>query len=214
MSSFPRSPKILKGGIVLLNPQTAEVGQIIPLQYNPESITRSLEARSAGDGSDPTEALRLAGPPRETYSIEVTLDATDQLENRDPLSVRHGLQPTLAALESILYPKSSHLVSNQMLAAIGTIEILPTEAPLTLFIWSKERIMPVRFTEFSITEDAFDVNLNPIRAKISLSMTVLGLDDLGDANQGSGLYMAYQRAKEELARKYKGGTLDTLGINL
>ena len=212
MSSFPPSPNILKGGIVLLDPLTSQVKQVIPLQYNPETISRSLEIKSAGDGGDQTEALRLSGPPKETYSIEVELDATDQLETQDNLSIKNGLQPTLAALETIVYPSSSSLIANQLLSAVGTIEILPTEAPLTLFIWSKERVMPVRFTELSITEEAFDVNLNPIRAKVSLGMTVLGVDDLGVFNQGGGLYMTYQRAKEELARKYRGGTLDSLGI--
>ena len=33
-------------------------------------------------------------------------------------------------------------------------------------------------TEFSITEEAFDTNLNPIRAKISLTMRVLSVNDL------------------------------------
>ena len=53
------------------------------------------------------------------------------------------------------------------------------QSPLTLFIWSKNRIMPVRLTDFSITEEAFDPNLNPIRAKVSLGMRVLSVNDVG-----------------------------------
>ena len=86
------------------------------------------------------------------------------------------------------------------------------QAPLTLFIWSKNRIVPVRLTEFSITEEAFDTALNPIRAKISLGMRVLSVDDLGFDQKGGSLYMAYQQQKEKLATKSSGGTLSTLGL--
>jgi hypothetical protein len=43
------------------------------------------------------------------------------------------------------------------------------QAPLALFVWSQHRILPVRVTDFSITEEAFDPALNPIRAKVSLA---------------------------------------------
>ena len=62
---------------------------------------------------------------------------------------------------------------------MGTLEIVPAEAPLTLFVWSKNRMLPVRITEFSITEEAFDPALNPIRAKVSLGLRVLSVNDLG-----------------------------------
>lgn len=212
MTSFPKSPKILKGGIVLLNPLTSQVERTIPLQYNPETISRSLQVQGAGEGGERSEALRLTGPPVETYTLEVELDATDLLEEADSLSVENGIQPMLAALETIIYPKSSSLILNNVLSFVGTIEILPMEAPLTLFVWSKHRVMPVLITEFSITEEAFDVNLNPIRAKISLGMRVLSVDDLGHAHRGGNLYMAYQKNKEQLADKFKGGSLGSLGI--
>jgi hypothetical protein len=86
------------------------------------------------------------------------------------------------------------------------------EAPLTLFIWSKTRILPVRLTEFSITEEAFDVNLNPIRAKVSLGMRVLSVDDLGFDHKGGNLFMTYLQAKEQLAATSPNATFGTLGI--
>jgi hypothetical protein len=85
-------------------------------------------------------------------------------------------------------------------------------APLTLLIWSKNRIVPVRLTDFSITEEAFDPNLNPIRAKISLGMRVLSVDDLGFNAKGGSLFMAYQQQKEKLAAQVAGGALSALGI--
>src|SRR5205823_915706 len=129
------------------------------------------------------EAMRLKGPPVETIKPDAELDATDQLEfpDQNPKTLQFGIYPQLAALETIVYPQSSHLQQNNTLASFGTLEIVPMEAPLTLFVWSKNRIVPVRLTEFSITEEAFDPSLNPIRAKVSLGMRVLSVNDLSFA---------------------------------
>ena len=84
---------------------------------------------------------------------------------------------------------------------------------MTIFVWSKSRIAPVRITEFSIEEEFFDTNLNPIRAKISLGMRVLNVNDLGFNHRGGNLYMIYQQQKEKLAGKAVGGSFNTLGIS-
>ena len=215
MSSFPRSPRILKGGIVLLNPTTSAIERIISLQYNPVSLSRTLKAQNIGESSDRSQALRLLGPPIETYSLEAEIDATDQLEFPDQNQEvkENGIAPILATLESMVYPKSSELLSNNSQASSGVLEILPTEGPLILFIWSKNRVMPVKLTTFSITEEAFDPNLNPILAKVSLGMQVLTVNDLGFDHKGGQLYMAYQQQKEQLATKFKPGQLSSFGIN-
>ena len=146
--------------------------------------------------------------------LEAEIDATDQLELPDgnPNAVQSGLHPQLAALETIIYPSSGKLLQNNSLAQSGTLEIIPMQAPLTLFIWSKNRVIPVRLTEFTITEEAFDVALNPIRAKVSLGMRVLNVNDLGFTNKGGSLYMIYQQQKERLAAMAPGGTFGALGI--
>jgi len=214
MSGFPNSPRLVKGGIVLMDPNSSAVLRVIPLQYNPDTLTRTLQAQTVGEGADPSEALRLKGPPIETIKLEAEMDATDQIEfpDRNSSTVEFGLQPQLAALETIIYPTSAQLQSNNALASSGTLEIIPTEAPLVLFVWSKARIIPVRLTEFSITEEAFDVNLNPLRAKVSLGMRVLSINDLGFTHKGGSLYMIYQQQKERLAALSKTGTLGALGI--
>ena len=214
MSSFPGSPRLLKGGIVLLNPQTTAVERIISLQYNPDTLTRSLQVRSVGgEGSNHSDALRLTGPPVETYKLDAEVDATDQLETAHAVTVQVGIQPILSALETIIYPKSTQLFANNAMARLGTIEIAPMETPLILFIWNKNRIVPVRITEFSITEEAFDVNLNPIRAKISLGMRVLSVDDLGFDHKGGSLYMNYHQNKERLGRMFNSNNLSDFGLN-
>ena len=213
MTTFPGSPRLLKGGLVLLDPRTSMVQRTIPLQYNPDSLTRSLQIKGVGnEGGDRSEALRLKGPPAETIKLEAEIDATDQLEVADAQATRLGLHPVLAALELIVYPSSAALISNNALAQAGTIEIAPSETALTLFIWSAIRILPVRLTEFSITEEAFDVNLNPIRAKISLGMRVLSVDDLSFDHKGASLFMTYLQSKERLASQRQGGALSNFGI--
>ena len=164
------------------------------------------------EGGDRSEALRLTGPPIETIKLDAEIDATDQLETADAQATQVGIHPLLASLEMIVYPSSAQLQANNALAQAGTLEITPMIAPLTLFIWSKNRIVPVRLTDFSITEEAFDPNLNPIRAKVSLGMRVLSVDDLGFNAKGGSLFMAYQQQKEKLAAQSAGGALSALGI--
>lgn len=215
MSSIDNSPRLLSGGLVLLDPDSAAVQRIVTLQYNPATLSRSLQIQDVSSGSeDRSEALRVKGPPVETISLEAELDATDQLEfpEQNTAAVEFGLHPQLAALESIIYPTSDSLLSNNSLASGGTLEIIPMELPLTLFIWSKSRVLPVRLTELSITEEAFDANLNPIRAKVSLGLRVLSVDDLDFAHKGASLFMSYLQQKEGLAKRAAGGELDALGI--
>ena len=216
MSSFPGSPRLLKGGIVLLDPDSFAVlpNGVIVMQYNPETLTRTLKIKGAEEGGDRSEAMRLTGPPVETIKLDAEIDATDQLENpeQNQATVEYGIAPQLAALETMVYPASAALQNNYALSQQGTLEIMPIMAPLSLFVWSAARIVPVRLTDFSITEEAFDPRLNPLRAKVSLGLRVLSIDDLYFSDKGGSLYMAYQRQKESLARLYQFGTLGTLGI--
>lgn len=214
MSAFPGSPHVLKGGLVLLDPTTFTVlpNGIVPLQYNPDTLTRTLKIKGAEEGGDRSEALRLTGPAVETIKLDAEIDATDQLEVSDPTAVQHGIAPQLAVLETLVYPATATLQSNYALSQQGTLEIMPMMSPLTLFVWSASRIVPVRLTEFSITEEAFDPRLNPLRAKVSLTLRVLSIDDLFFSDKGGSLYMTYQRQKESLAQLYAGGTFGTLGI--
>jgi hypothetical protein len=214
MTTFPLSPRLVKGGLVLIDPDTTAVQRVIALQYNPDTLTRSLQIQSLGDSGDRSEALRLKGPPVETFKLDAEIDATDQLEfpDQNRTTVENGIQPQLAALETIVYPPSARLRSNDALANAGTLEIIPVESPLTLFIWSRSRIVPVRITELSITEEAFDPSLNPIRAKVSLGLRVLSVDDLGFRHKGGSLYLLYQQQKERFAAAARSAASSVLGI--
>ena len=213
MTSFPGSPKLLKGGIVLLDPDTGVPVQIVVLQYNPDTLSRTLQLQGIGpEPGDRLEALRLKSPPLETIKLEAEIDATDQMELNDTSVAQLGIYPQLAALEVMVYPTSAQLRDNNSQSNSGVLEIAPMEAPLSLFVWSQVRVLPVRLTEFNITEEAFDPNLNPIRAKISLGMRVLTVNDLGFAHKGGNLFMAYLQQKEQLARSGAQGSLGALGL--
>ena len=217
MTAFPGSPRLIKGGIVLIDdtPGAVQRIRIITLQYNPDTVTRTLQAQGVGaESGDRLEALRLKAPAQETIKLDAEIDATDQLElpDQNQLTTQVGIYAQLAALETIIYPRSSLLVSNNVLASLGTLEVFPAEAPLTLFVWSKQRIIPVRITELTITEEAFDPALNPIRAKVSLGMRVLSVFDIGFDTKGGNLYLLYQQQKEALATQVPPGTFSTLGI--
>jgi hypothetical protein len=207
-SDFPRSPRVLKGALVVFDsPTPGPPPRIIVFQYNPESLSRTLSLRAAPPdpgsiGDSRQESHKVMGPPLESITVSVMLDAADQLENpaNNPDVVTKGLHPALAALEMLLYPTTAQILRNKMLASAGAVQICAAELPLTLLVWGVSRIVPVRLTSFSVTEEAYDPQLNPIRAKVDLGLQVLTFMELKESNLGYGIYLAYQTQKEILAR--------------
>ena len=216
MSGFPNSPRLVKGGIVTMDPDTTAVKSVIALQYNPDSLSRTLQIQAMPGGQDGVrvDVLRLRGPAVETIRLEAALDATDQLEfpRQFPNAVQFGLLPQLSQLEMLINPTVETLQADDAMANAGTLEIIPLEQPLTLFVWSKSRVVPVRLTDFSVTEEAFDPQLNPIRAKVSLGLRVLSVDDLGFAHPGGRMFMTYLGNKEQLASRAASVAISVLGL--
>jgi hypothetical protein len=215
VATFPQiSPHILKGGIALIEPETGRVVRVIALQYNPETLSRTLQAQAVGTESttDRSQALRLKGPPVESYKLDADIDAVDQLDEGDNLVQRLGILPHLATLELLVYPTSAQLRDYHAAARRGELQIAPMEAPLTLFIWSTSRVVPVRVTDFTVNEEFFDTQLNPIRAKVSLGMRVLSVSDLGFDHRGGSLYLRYQKEKERLAAMHPSASPGLLGL--
>jgi hypothetical protein len=214
MTTYPGSPRMLKGALVGVDP-TNPVASVILFQYNPETLTRRLEPRAVSDErGDQTEAYRLSGPPKETISVTVEVDAADQLERGDPQAVAAGVYPALSALELLVYPNSQRIIQNTTLAQAGNIEIIPPEAPMTLFVWGPQRVLPVRVTSFSITEQAYDQQLNPLRADVELSLQVLSTADFKASDPGHQLFLAHQIAKEALATTNIVNSTQHLGTSL
>ena len=196
--SDPLGPRLLRGALVSVDP-VVPIPKLIVFQYNPDSMTRSLVARTPATAGTRQAAVRLTGAPQETIKMDVEIDATDQLERNDRGTMALGIYPQLSVLEMLLYPSSIEVITNAVLLAAGTVELLPPPAPLTLLIWGAKRIVPVKLSEFSITEEAYDTALNPIRAKVSLGLSVLGYDDLSVTNPGYYVFLAHQVVKEGMA---------------
>ena len=214
--SLSSSPKLVKGGLIVLDAASGAVKRTIGLQYNPDSLTRSYQVQGAGGegGAERATPFRLKGPAIESIKLDAEIDATDALEHpeQNANTVQFGIAPQLAVLESLVNPTSAELLAHNALSQSGTLEIIPPEAPLVLFVWSASRVVPVRVTEFSITEEAFDPALNPMRAKVSLGLRVLTTDDLGFEHRGGSIFINHLRAREALAGKTGAASLQSLGL--
>ncbi|MFG2290017.1 hypothetical protein ACGFOU_28575 [Streptomyces sp. NPDC048595] len=217
MTRYADIPKPIRSGIVIVDPDLGTPQRIIVLQFNPDTLERSVSPQAAGgeggggggdSGGDRNEALRLKGPAQETWKFTAEIDATDQLDVAAP----DGIHPQLAVLEMLVQPTTAQLRAASHLSKKGTIEISPIEMPLTLFTWGSKRVMPVRLTELSVNESAFDVNLNPIRASLSIGMKILTVSDLPTGHRGAELYLAHLAQKEQLARAARGGSFAGLGL--
>lgn len=219
MTRYADIPKPIRSGIVVVDPELGVPQRIIVLQFNPDTLERQVAPQAAGgegdsggggggSGGDRNEALRLKGPAQETWKFTAEIDVTDQLDVAAP----EGIHPELAVLEMLVQPTTAQLLAASKLTKKGTIEISPIETPLTLFTWGSKRVMPVRLTELSVNESAFDVNLNPIRASLSIGLKVLTVSDLPAGHPGAALYLAHLAQKEQLARRARGGTFAQLGL--
>ncbi|MGD9885638.1 MAG: hypothetical protein AB7F22_07105 [Reyranella sp.] len=214
--SLSSSPKLIKGGLVVMAPGGSAVRSTIALQYNPDTLTRSYQVQGVGGdgGGERAQPFRLKGPAIESIKLDAEIDATDQLEfpRNNANAVAFGVGPQIALLEALIHPSVDDLLNVATQTQNGTLEILPPEAPLVLFVWSKSRVVAVRVTEFSVTEEAFDPALNPIRAKVSLGLRVLSTDDLGFTHKGGTIFMGYLRTREALAKKAGSASLASIGL--
>lgn len=214
MTSFPGSPRTLKGGFVLMDSEGRQVLRTVAFQYNPDALTRTLTPRGAKvDSGDRLESLRLVGPPIEMMKIDIELDAADRLEHPDAnaTTLENGIAPELADLETMIAPATADLDAANRLAEQGALEILPLPSPMVVLVLGANRVLPVRITEFAVTEEAFDTRLNPIRARVSLGMRMLSIDDLAYGSKGAELFMTAARRREQLSKR-QPPNLQALGL--
>ena len=213
-SDFPRSPRMVKGALVVFESLAPIPTNLIVFQYNPETMSRGFQQSGSGDPREGGGDTRNLQQPIETFDVSIELDAADQLElpGQNPIAQVAGLHPTLAALELLITPPSTSLILNKVLSLAGTSLISPASVPLVLFVWGPLRVVPVFVTSISIEEQAFDQLLNPILAKVSLQMR--GLTDpelrrLGPPFETLGI--VNQIAKEVLARSNIFNSVQQLG---
>ncbi len=200
--SLPPPPlqiPLLKGALVTIDDTTQQVS-VVAFQYNPATMRRQLEPFTVGgQPGDRTELPRYAGAPAETVSVEVQIDASDQLSAGSTVAQTVGILPQLAALELLIYPTSLQVVQTEALLASGSLEIVPMTQPRTLFVWGPNRVLPVRLQSYDVTEELFDTSLNPLRATVNLSLRVLSYSDVPATDPDYHLFLVYQQELERLA---------------
>ena len=174
---------------------------MIALQYNPDTLTRTLQVQATGRGGRPLGGAAAEGAARRD----------DQARRRDrrhrPARTRTRIRRGRSSASIRSSPRSRRSSTRRARSCRRTTAGArrhagdrADETPLTLFVWSKNALVPVRITDFSITEEAFDPQLNPIRAKVSLGMRVLTVNDLGFEHRAASLFMTYQQQKESSPR--------------
>lgn len=213
---MPIAPLVARAGLVILEPDGQQIRRVIALQYNPDSVNRSLKGRGAGP--DGGEIQRVSGTATQTVSFDAELDVTDQLAEPNTagngVEVADGLHPYLAALEGLLNPPLVQVLENARIATEGFLEIVPAASPSLVLVWSRQRVLPVRLTELSIVEEAFDTRLNPIRAKVSFSFSTLGVNELGTSGRLGAIAIGQHRRLETLAVAKGFGTVTDLGAGV
>lgn len=198
-------PTALKGALVSIDDSGTKTQ--IDFQYNPETLRRTLSPNTVGgDQGDRSRAVRFTGAPVETISVEVILDATDAMAAGDKVAQQLGIYPQMSALELLLYPTSASVESTQSKLAAGTIEVVPLTAPRLHFVWSSSRVVPVRVTSVTVTEEIFAPNLVPVRATVALEMRVLSYSDVFSDNPDYQVFLDYQKDLESYAASTPSAT--------
>lgn len=217
----PRSPKLLKGALIEFSKRFLySVPNVIVFQYNPETMTRKLEAWYAGggdnkQGGDEPVNAQPHDPP-ETFDLTLEFDAADELENplTKAVAIVSGVSRRIAALEMLLYPEEDargllvsavQSVSAKMNNTVSFAKPVPrSKVPDLLFCWGPGRIVPVKLTGFSVEEQAYSPQLSPLRAKATVGMKILQPRNLPCSKEQSSellktSYKIYTTTKKSLA---------------
>lgn len=206
-NGYSRSPFLLKGALIEFSERfIGPVPNIIIFQYNPDSLSRSMEVFDPYREEEITNEetgvqtgvrrflstdVQPSDPP-ETFTLQLEVDATDELEIGDPIAVVTGVADRVAALEMLLYPQEGSLLGDLLgsvsisLSANGASASAEAQAeavprgrvPIVLFVWGPGRILPVRLTSFGVEEQAYSPILYPTQAKVSVGLKVLTEADL------------------------------------
>jgi len=210
-SEFPGRPNVQKGALAVYPSYTAgsQPTAVIVFQFNPDTMKRTLAHRApptqnqGSTGAAKEDVLRTFGPPVETITLQIDMHASDQLEDPDTnyKVAEHGLHPALATLELLMYPPSEEAQQSEAQAEQGQVQVAPPDLPLVLLLWGRSRVVPVKITSFSISEEMFDTRLNPIAAKVDLGLQVLTSMEFPHDSVGSKAFTAYQKVKEELTAR-------------
>jgi hypothetical protein len=120
---------------------------------------------------------QLVTVQEQTIGFDIRLDASDKLDDGDQVTEQFGIAPQIATLELMVYPKDESVLAGVLSTLLGKSAgfsfTRSANPPLILFIFGRKRVLPVNITSMNITETEFSADLNPIRASIAVSLTVI-----------------------------------------
>lgn len=176
---------------------------IVVFQFNPDRMTRTpklVRPPTPDAGAGQKNTSEQPGKPGETISFILKVDASDQLAAGNPIAAASGILPTLSALELLMMPKSALTIDLFGLSGgASPATNPPNKLPTVLFFWGPLRIVPVNITTLVITELLYDTLLNPVRAEVTVNLTVLTPDQIGDDTISNGAYNYTLGVKQVMA---------------
>lgn len=171
-----------------------EYGLSIPplaliFDFNPQQISRSRTVtiktgnapgtRGGFDFLTPLDTPRVAQGVEmaaESFSVDILLDATDKMNEGDPIIAQFGVQPQIDTLRAMSEPKTQGPGGLQVLASLGAGGARAFErqetASVLVFVWGMQ-LLPVFLTGVSQKETMHLPNLMPFRAEMNLTMQVI-----------------------------------------
>jgi hypothetical protein len=169
----PWTNPLMSGALVRISRTNVLDKTLVLFQYNPETMTRSLEASYYNKSSRDL----LAGPAKQTISLKIQFEASDQA-----WSSLTGVLPPLAGLEMMVNPSALDLVAYKLKLMSGSLKAVPPAAPRILFVWGPARVLPVFIKSLSIKEQMFNSLLTPMTAEVDLSLEVCPIKEASDTD--------------------------------
>ncbi|MER6144917.1 hypothetical protein ABT174_33605 [Streptomyces sparsogenes] len=201
-AGFPNKPRILRGAFVefgLSLPPLVVVFQFNPVQVSRNrSLAFTFPGAEEADHSTPSkpgsrrglrhfhggfkdlrklQEQQLVTVQEQTIGFDIRIDATDRLDDGDTITEQFGIAPQIATLEQMVTPKEESLLGAAVDALLGKPKgfsfARSANPPLVLFIFGRKRVLPVNITSMAITETEFSTDLNPLRATVTVGLTVI-----------------------------------------
>ena len=182
VTGSPLSPSVTKGALVQLAEDFGViVPNIIPFQYNPATVTRTLKPWDPSEVDQTNRGAQAPNvqpyDPEETYEFTLELDATDDQAAGDPLAQTTGVASRIAAIQKLTEPSGGLfgdlIASANALTGNASAEAERASVPITLLVLGLGVILPVRITTISIEIKEFTPQLYPYMADVQLELKVL-----------------------------------------
>lgn len=113
----------------------------------------------------------------QTIGFDIRLDATDRLDDGNKVAEQFGIAPQIATLELMVQPKGESLLGSAVDSLLGKPKGFSfarnSNPPMILFVFGRKRVLPVNINSMHITETEFSADLNPLRATVTVALTVI-----------------------------------------